>query len=208
MELLFIYVLQGFLLGIAYVAPIGMQNLYVINSAIKMSKIRAYQVALITIVFDISLAMACFFGIGFFIEKLPFFKGIIILVGSFVLLYIGYKLIVEKPKLDKEIEVNKPITAIAIICFAVTWLNPQAILDGTLLLGGIRASLPSEASIFFIGGVALASLTWFLSLATITSMFKSLINEKAIRAINLVCGTIICLYGLNLMLSLYGLIFN
>ena len=56
------YVLQGFLLGLAYLAPIGMQNMYVINSAIRMTRLRAYQVAGLTFVFDISLALACFFG--------------------------------------------------------------------------------------------------------------------------------------------------
>lgn len=34
-------------------APIGMQNLYVINTAISKSRFRAYQVALITVFFHI-----------------------------------------------------------------------------------------------------------------------------------------------------------
>ena len=33
--------LQGFLVGLAYVAPIGMQNAYVINSAAKLKKSKA-----------------------------------------------------------------------------------------------------------------------------------------------------------------------
>lgn len=63
------FLLQGFMLGIAYVAPIGMQNLYVINTAISKSRLRAYQVALITTFFDISLALACFFGMGALMER-------------------------------------------------------------------------------------------------------------------------------------------
>lgn len=63
------YLLKGFMLGLAYVAPIGMQNIYVINTALSSSKIRAYLVALITIFFDITLALACFFGIGLIMEK-------------------------------------------------------------------------------------------------------------------------------------------
>ncbi len=57
------------MLGIAYVAPIGMQNMYVINTAVSKNKTRAYQVALITIFFDISLAIACFFGMGLIMDK-------------------------------------------------------------------------------------------------------------------------------------------
>ncbi len=51
--------IQGWLLGIAYVAPIGMQNMYVINTAVRRNRMRALQVALITIFFDIGLALAC-----------------------------------------------------------------------------------------------------------------------------------------------------
>ena len=55
---------QGLTMGLAYVAPIGLQNLFVINSALTQSRHRAFLTALIVIFFDISLALACFFGIG------------------------------------------------------------------------------------------------------------------------------------------------
>lgn len=37
------YLLQGLLFGLAYVTPIGTQNLYVINTAIQKSKLKTYQ---------------------------------------------------------------------------------------------------------------------------------------------------------------------
>ena len=60
--------LQGLTIGLAYVAPIGMQNLFVINSALTQPRRRALLTALIVIAFDISLALACFFGIGALVE--------------------------------------------------------------------------------------------------------------------------------------------
>lgn len=63
------YLLQGLLFGLAYVAPIGTQNLYVINTAMQKSKAETYKVAFITILFDISLAISCFFGIGALIQN-------------------------------------------------------------------------------------------------------------------------------------------
>lgn len=195
------YLFQGFLLGLAYVAPIGMQNMYVINSAIKSGKGRAFQVALITSFFDISLALACFFGLGVIMDRLPFIRYFILAAGSVAVIYIGYSLAKSTPVLDENVEVNQPITRVAWMCFAVTWLNPQAIIDGSLLLGGYRASLPAFASRFFIGGVGMASLGWFITLATVTSIFKSAINEKTLRYINIICGSIIIFYGLKLAYS-------
>ena len=60
--------LQGLTIGLAYVAPIGMQNLFVINSALTQPRRRALLTALIVIAFDISLALACFFGIGALVD--------------------------------------------------------------------------------------------------------------------------------------------
>ena len=43
---------QGLTLGLAYVAPIGMQNLFVINSALTQSRLRALITAFIVIFFE------------------------------------------------------------------------------------------------------------------------------------------------------------
>ena len=53
---------QGLTMGLAYVAPIGMQNLFVINSALTRTRRNALITAVIVIFFDIVLSLACFFG--------------------------------------------------------------------------------------------------------------------------------------------------
>lgn len=63
--------LQGLSLGLAYVAPIGMQNLFVINSAMSQRLGRAIAAALIVIFWDVSLGIACFLGAGALMEALP-----------------------------------------------------------------------------------------------------------------------------------------
>jgi L-lysine exporter family protein LysE/ArgO len=195
------YFIQGFLLGMAYVAPIGMQNLYVINTAIRMKRTRAYQVALITTFFDISLALACFFGIGILFEKISFLKYIFWLVGSLAVIYIGISLILSNPKLDDKIKVDEPILKIIGVCFAVTWLNPQAIIDGSLLLGGFRATFSNSSAAYFILGVVTASFSWFNGITTVISYFKKVINEILLKYINIICGLIIIFFGIKLGIS-------
>ncbi len=192
------YLVQGFMLGLAYVAPIGMQNLYVINTAISKNKIKAYQVALITSFFDITLALACFYGMGVLMEKSQTLKTVVLLLGSIAVIYIGIHLLRSIPEASKEVDVNKTITRTIADCFTVTWMNPQALIDGSLLLGGFRASLPVEASKIFIIGVCLASLSWFTGVTTIVSIFKNNFTNKGIKAVNLICGAIITYYGLKL----------
>lgn len=190
--------IKGFMVGIAYVAPIGMQNLYVINTAMTQTKTRLYLVALITIFFDISLALACFFGMGAIIEAVPIIKLIILGVGSIAVIWIGIQLIRSTPKLNTSIDTKKTILQVALSCFMVTWANPQALIDGTLLFGSFRASLPVDMAKFFIIGSSLSSIVWFLSLGTIVSVFKKVFNEKALKIINIGCGIIIIYYGIRL----------
>ena len=64
-----LYFLQGLTMGLAYVAPIGLQNLFVINTALSASRPRAFGTAAIVIFFDITLALACFFGIGAIMQR-------------------------------------------------------------------------------------------------------------------------------------------
>ncbi|WP_425447661.1 LysE/ArgO family amino acid transporter [Dethiothermospora halolimnae] len=203
---MFNYLFQGFMLGLAYVAPIGMQNMYVINTGVSRGKARAYQVALITIFFDISLALACFFGVGIILEKFRMLESVILLVGSIVVIYIGIQLITSKVDLKKDVDVNKSLKGVAFTCFAITWLNPQALIDGSLLLGGFRASLSSSNAKLFIIGVALASFSWFIGITTIVTMFKNFFNTKILKVINVVCGVIIIYYGLKLGYSFITMI--
>ena len=55
-------------MGLAYLAPIGAQNLFVINTALTAPLGIALVTAGIVAFFDISLALACFWGIGLVIE--------------------------------------------------------------------------------------------------------------------------------------------
>ncbi|MBE6052196.1 MAG: amino acid transporter [Clostridium sp.] len=192
------YLFQGLLFGLAYVAPIGVQNLFVINSALYKSKLEALRTAMTTVFFDISLALSCFFGVGFLLTKFNMLGNILMGIGSIVIIYIAISLIRSTPDTFKNNIENESFSKVILKCFAVTWLNPQAIIDGTLLLGGIRASLENETSYFFIIGVALASFLWFNVLSGIVSITKNKFNNKVLKFINILCGLIILFYGLKL----------
>ena len=199
---MFKYFLQGFLFGLAYVAPIGMQNLYVINTAIIKNRFIALRTAFVTIFFDCTLALGCFFGMGLILQKFLVLKDIMIFIGCVAIVYIGISLIKSVPKDNQDAGPDESFIKIVSHCFFVTWLNPQAIIDGTLLLGGIRATLSKYDAQFFIIGTLSASLLWFSSISTIVSFYKHKFNHKIIKAINLVCGFIILIYGIKLAYSL------
>lgn len=202
------YFIQGLLLGLAYVAPIGMQNLYVINTAMKGNKIKTYQVAFMTIFFDITLALACFFGIGLLIKNIPILKLIILLIGSILVTYIGISIIGASSEVKNNVEISDSIIKIIITCFIVTWLNPQALIDGSLLLGGYHASIPVQMAKYFIFGFCSASFIWFMFLSTLTLTLRDKLNGTIIKGINIICGVILIFFGAKLGYSFIQLMIN
>lgn len=193
--------LQGLTIGLAYVAPIGMQNLFVINSALTQPRRRALLTALIVIAFDISLALACFFGIGALVERFDWLQRLILIVGGCIVVWIGIGLLRDKPTLDRDVDVSIPLPRLAAKAFVVTWINPQALIDGTMMLGAFRASLPEGGDLPFICGFGSASALWFLTLSTVVSLLGSRFNEKILNVINKVCGGVIIFYGAKLIWS-------
>ena len=135
--------LQGLSLGLAFLAPIGMQNLFVINSALSHTFGRALATSLVVVFWDISLGITCFLGAGALMDAFPWLKKIMLGLGGLLVIYIGIGLIRTEASLDGGKDVNQPFLKIVVAAFVVTWLNPQALIDGTMMLGAFRATLPA-----------------------------------------------------------------
>ena len=187
--------LQGLTMGLAYVAPIGLQNLFVINTALTQKRSRVYLTALIVIFFDISLGLACFLGVGALMQALPWLQKVILGIGSLIVIWIGIGLLRSKASMEGGRDVNIPIWKVISTACVVTWFNPQAIIDGTIMLGAFRASLPAGSDVFFICGFASASVLWFLGISTVISLFSARFTNKVLNIINKVCGAVIIFYG-------------
>lgn len=192
------FYLQGLALGLAYVAPIGMQNLFVINSALTQTRLRALVTALIVIFFDVTLALACFFGIGLVMQKYPPVQLGILLLGGLVVVYIGVSLLkssVRQIGSAQQMPLGKTVWAACV----VTWFNAQAVIDGTMLLGAFKASMTEAQSLHFLFGVLSASCLWFITLAMVVSLAGSLVTPRVLGLINKICGAVIAIYGLRLL---------
>lgn len=212
------FYLQGLTMGLAYIAPIGMQNLFVINSALTRTRRNALITALIVICFDMALSLSCFFGVGALMQAHPALQTVVLGVGGLVVVKIGWGLVFPKKTTAATSGAADAVTAargntvvpikhlgmrglldtIGTAC-AVTWLNPQALIDGTLMLGAFSATLSAQQSTPFITGVETASVLWFLTLTLVINAFAHRFSPKIIAVLNRVCGGVITLYGVKLL---------
>lgn len=196
--------LQGLAIGLAYVAPIGMQNLFVINAALTQPRRRLIPITLIVIFFDVSLMLACFFGIGALVERFAWLQMTVLAVGGLVVCWIGAGLIRERPSMDRSVDMDIPLVKIAAKAFVVTWINPQALIDGTLLYGSFRIGHPGADATLLVLGSAAASCLWFSGVTLLISCFSARFSDRHLRIINIVCGSVILVYGLRLLLRFIG----
>lgn len=192
---------QGLIMGFAYVAPIGVQNLFVINSALSLERRQALLTALIVIFFDVTLALACFWWIGAVMKHHVWLQKGILLVGSLVVLHVGFSLLRAGPADISGERQDLPLLKTVSFACVVTWFNPQAVIDGTMMLGAFHATLVGKGAAQFIFGVMAASVLWFLSLTLLISFFRRKFHSGVLRGINVLSGLIILFYGARLLLS-------
>lgn len=192
---------QGFLLGLAYAMPIGAQNLYVINSASRGTMDNAMRTALIFALMDISLGIACILGVGHLIQTHSMVRLLVGSVGSGFLLFVGYGLL-RKSAPVTDSATPSVFGSLWKAAFLLTWCNPHALIDGSVLLGGYQSALSRADVTMFACGLALASSTWFISLSTLVNRFKTAITPNSMTIINRICGVAMVAFGLKLAFSM------
>lgn len=194
--------LRGILVGFAFVAPIGMQNIYMFNNALsnKMSKALLYN--FLVWFCDALFSFAAFYGIGALISANEIVKIIVMLVGGALTSYIGFNIIRSAKQTaigsDSKKQTLKQALMTALI---VSWGNPQAMIDGTMMLGASRATLTFEQSILFITGIVTASFIWDHGITIGFNLLRDKLPKKFLLAINLISGIIVAIYGLYLILT-------
>lgn len=194
--------LRGILVGFAFVAPIGMQNIYMFNNALsnKMSKALLYN--FLVWFCDALFSFAAFYGIGALISANEIVKIIVMIIGGALTFYIGFNIIRSAKQTaigsDSKKQTLKQALMTALI---VSWGNPQAMIDGTMMLGASRATLTFEQSILFITGVVTASFIWDHGITIGFNLLRDKLPKKFLLAINLISGIIVAIYGLYLILT-------
>jgi L-lysine exporter family protein LysE/ArgO len=194
--------LRGILVGFAFVAPIGMQNIYMFNNALsnKMSKALLYN--FLVWFCDALFSFAAFYGIGALISANEIVKIIVMIIGGALTSYIGFNIIRSAKQTaigsDSKKQTLKQALMTALI---VSWGNPQAMIDGTMMLGASRATLTFEQSILFITGVVTASFIWDHGITIGFNLLRDKLPKKFLLAINLISGIIVAIYGLYLILT-------
>ncbi len=195
-------ILQGMLIGFAYSAPIGMQNLYIFNNALSNRLSKAFLYASVIWLVDAVFSLIAFLGVGTLIMQNDFIKLAVMLIGGLIVSYLGGTIIrtanaVQLNTIEQATTLGKVFVTALVLSFG----NPQGLIDGSLMLGALRGTLADREVMPFYGGVILATAIWFTGITLAFNILRDRLSKRFLVWINLISGFIVLLYGLHLILE-------
>lgn len=193
--------IKGMMIGFAFVAPIGMQNLYVFNNALTNSFKRSLIYVLFVWIADSLFSLAAFFGMGAIISSMTWLRLLVMLIGGGFVIWIGWGILRSANNVQLNTKGNNlPVKQAFITAFIVSWANPQALIDGSLLLGALRGTLEQGQIWPFIIGVIMATFIWFNTITIVMNILKERLPKKVLVWVNILSGIIVLGYGTYLLI--------
>ncbi|MBI2790648.1 MAG: LysE family transporter [Gammaproteobacteria bacterium] len=192
---------EKILLGITLAAPIGPVSLEMIKRGLNIGFLGAFVVRLGGSVGNSLCLVAAYFGLGLFMNS-DLRMGICSIIGAFVLMYLGFKSLLDKRKHELKVDKNVAagvmnglltgfILSITSPIGIVFWLS---IFAATLDLTVKTQSWVGLSENFTI---ILGVLIWGLFLSGLLELGKRFFNHKLINLITTIAGLMLIGFGIK-----------
>ena len=199
---MFVY-FSGLALGLSLVTALGPQNVFLI----RQGALRQYAVlsAAVCFVCDIILVSASVTGLHQLLTVHPTLKTWITCAGALFLFYYGFlalrRSIKQLPNESMQLNGASNRLQIILLSLGFSLLNPHAIIDTLIIIGGNSSQFPGHQHAFLLG-VITSSFLWFTLLTLLTQFFSSLLTQQTIwRRLEFASGVLMMILGLKLALT-------
>ena len=200
--MMFIY-LNGLLLGLSLIMALGPQNIFLIKQGTRRN--HPALSAAVCFICDIILVCASVAGLHELLLSHPTLQIWMVWFGSAFLLYYAAKALKSGFHKKKQNEEESPIlhnrAQIILFSLGFSLLNPHAIIDTLVIIGGGSSQFPDHELAFLLG-VITASLLWFSSLTITTRYLANILSRNSIwQVIEILSGLLMAFIGIRLALS-------
>jgi L-lysine exporter family protein LysE/ArgO len=195
--------LNGLLLGLSLIMALGPQNIFLIRQGAKRN--HAVLSAVTCFLCDLILITASVIGLKDILESHANLRVGMTWFGSAFLLYYGISALKKafaKTK-SEAVEEKQNATRWQIIALALGFslLNPHAVIDSLVLIGGGSGQFPGHEKIFLLG-VLSSSFIWFAALTFTAYYFSNvLVRDKVWRRVEFFSGILMLFLSLKLAIS-------
>ena len=193
---------NGLLLGLSLIMALGPQNIFLIKQGTR--KNYPTLSAIVCFLCDAILACASVAGLHELLLAHPALQSWMMWLGALFLLYYATQSLVHAfKKKEKTAGASKHHSRVQIILLALGFslLNPHAIIDTLVIVGGNSSQFPDN-QLEFILGVISASFIWFCSLTLTTRYFSDVLSQGIIwQCIELMSGVLMAYIGVKLIMG-------
>lgn len=192
--------LAGLTLGLALIAPIGAQNVFIIGQGLAVGWPQAGWAVIAAGSCDTLLILAGAAGASSLLTGFPMLRAVLLLAGTLFLGHLGLQSWRSNTTtLSLEAAEVLSVTKLIRRTMAVSLLNPHAILDTVGVIGAAVASQPYDSRVLFASGTVSASWLWFLLLAVGGATARRHLTPYKALWVERISGTIMILFGVFLL---------
>ncbi|PTA68810.1 LysE/ArgO family amino acid transporter [Deinococcus arcticus] len=200
--------LRGLTLGLSLIVAIGPQNAFVLRQGLTQQY--ALLAALACALCDSMLIALGVLGLGSWLSRVPVLVTAGTLFGTAFLTWYGLRALRSAWAGGAAgLEAGGPASAtprqIVGTALGFSLLNPHALLDTVVLIGGASAGLNSAGRLAFLGGTILASWAWFFTLALAgRTLAPAMARPQAWRVLDALIGVTLLVTAAGLLWGLQG----
>lgn len=194
------FLLRGIVLGLAVAAPVGPIGVLCIRRSLAEGRTVGFAVGLGAATADATYGAVAGLGLtvvsAFLVDQQAWLR----LVGGVFLCYLGLRTILSRPaeRAAGDERRGGGLLGAYASTFFLTLTNPTTILSFAAIFAGVGvgAEAGDSSVVLLVGGVFLGSALWWLILSTGVGLFRNKLGPRGMRAVNVVSGTAILVFGL------------
>jgi len=188
---------RGFILGFTIAAAVGPISLLVIRRTLAEGRIVGLASGLGVATADATYGGIAAFGLTAITDLLIGGGRLLGIVGGVFLLWLAWQTTHTAPGTAAVAERRSGLRGAYLSILALTLTNPLTILSFAALFAGLGVSgrTPLDAAVLTLGVLA-GSASWWVVLTTAVAALRTQITPGWLRAINLVSGVLIGIFGL------------
>lgn len=205
----------GLFVGLASAAPLGPQNAYLLQVGLQLPTARAWGAAALVVGLDVSVSLTGAVLAGRLLSAAPGLRVPALAVGAAVLLLMGGQILWRtRPRrgarhlLPSTTTPNGPAAwsrrRLVLGALAVTWLNPSALLDSSLLFGGLVAATQLADLPALVLGLCAASALWTAGLLGVLRAVRARLVERARCWVERAAGAVVLVVGVRFAAQALG----
>lgn len=198
------FLLRGLVIGVSIAAPVGPIGALCIRRTIAHGRLIGFASGVGAATADGIYGAIAAFGLTVVSGALLGASGALRVVGGAFLLYLGVRTFMATPQRAAERSSVRGVMAAWATTFGLTLTNPATIFSflGVFAGLGLASGAGVPAAIALVLGVFLGSAAWWLALALGVGSLRERLDQRALRWVNRLSGTVIALFGAGALGSL------